>query len=377
MLKWISIVLLAWISASSYVQAIEPYEGLTERQIKRHKSVAMNPDKPLTSRIRAMKKLYSHILVDGEMPPQTICVWDPLGKNGPIYNSSLDQKARFFHYGVKLNIEAYTSESVLVGDFKSKICDAALMTGFRARQFNKFTGTIDAFGAMPDHKQLKTLMQVITNPQFAQKMQNGKHLILGLVPIGSAHFFVNDKKVTSLDKIAGKRFAVLEYDSIQTGVAKRYGATPVPTSLATAGSKFNNGVIDVLPAPLVAYNMMELQRGFGSNGGIIEVPFAQTTLQLVAWEDSFPPEVAQFAREDFFLKFNQLYKQSEIAVGEIPDKAWIKLSPAEKQVYDASMQKVRLDLRSKGYYDKTMLKIMRKVRCKYTPTNAECTNPKE
>lgn len=377
MLKYLSYILAFGLCLAMPVQAISPYEGLTKKQIARHHSVAMNPDKPLASRVRAMKKLYSHILVDGKLPTRKICVWDPLGKKGPVYSSALDQKARFFHYGVMLDIEAYTSESVLVGDFKAKICDAALMTGFRARQFNKFSGSIDAFGALPDKRHLKTLLQVVTNPKFAKKMQNGAYLILGIVPIGPAHFFVSEKQITSLEKVAGKRFAVLDYDSMQASMAKSYGATPVQTSLATAGGKFNNGLIDVLPAPLVGYNMLELQRGFKQDGGILDLPFSQSTLQLVAWEDSFPPEVAQFAREDFYLKFNQFYKESKEAIGTIPDTAWIKLSAAEKKDYQSSMQNVRLMLRKKGYYDKTMLKIMRKIRCRYTPSSGECSSKKE
>lgn len=39
---------------------------------------AMDQGRTLQSRIRALKKLYAHLLVDGEIPSRTVCVWDVL-----------------------------------------------------------------------------------------------------------------------------------------------------------------------------------------------------------------------------------------------------------------------------------------------------------
>jgi hypothetical protein len=36
-----------------------------------------------------------------------------------------------------------------------------------------------------------------------------------------------------------------------------------------------------------------------------------------------------------------------------------------------------LKLREEGYYDPAMLRLQRKIRCKFEPARSECTNPKE
>ncbi|NRA24629.1 MAG: hypothetical protein HRU08_09165, partial [Oleispira sp.] len=100
----------------------------------------MDQGRTLQSRIRALKKLYSHMLVDGEIPSRTTCVWDVLGKKGPIYTSTVDQQLRLKHYGIHMVVEAYTKEQDVVDKLKSGHCDTSIMSGSQASQFNDFTG---------------------------------------------------------------------------------------------------------------------------------------------------------------------------------------------------------------------------------------------
>ena len=51
--------------------------------------------------------------------------------------------------GVDFRLRAYTDEKIAIDDFKAQQCDAVLMTGARARPFNKFAATIEAIGAVP------------------------------------------------------------------------------------------------------------------------------------------------------------------------------------------------------------------------------------
>src|SRR5690554_7883936 len=85
-----------------------------------------------------------------------------------------------------------------------------------------------------------------------------------------------------------------------------FGASPVPTSIVNAGSKFNNRAVGVLPSPLVGYHVMELYKGTGDNGGIVNYPFTQITLQLVGRTDKFPQEVAQLMRQYFYSRFLEM-----------------------------------------------------------------------
>src|SRR5690606_4000507 len=147
--------------------------------------------------------------------------------------------------------------------------------------FNKYTGSIDAIGAVPDRDHLYTLFQVITNPRTANKMVQGEYVIMGVFPAGAAYVFVNDRQINTLSKAAGKKVAVLEYDPMQAKMIAGVGATPVSTDITRAPGMFNNGVVDILPAPLLAYEVLELYKGMTPNGGIINYPLAQITMQLV------------------------------------------------------------------------------------------------
>ncbi len=51
--------------------------------------------------------------------------------------------------GIKLKLRAYSDEKVAAEDFKAGQCDAVLLTGTRARKFNRFNGTLEAMGAVP------------------------------------------------------------------------------------------------------------------------------------------------------------------------------------------------------------------------------------
>jgi hypothetical protein len=338
---------------------------------------AMNSSLSSLQRVEAIKKLYPKRWGNRDLIKRRICIWDLGGRSGPIFSAAQDQKMELMALGIEVEMEAYTSESILVEDLKARRCDAAFMTGMKARTFNKFSGTIDSVGALPTIGHVKLLLKALTNPRMASKFEKGQYTILGVAPAGAAYIFVNDRKIDSLTKAAGKRIAVLDYDSTQSKMVLKLGATPVPSSLVGAPNKFNNGAVDVLPAPLVAYGFMELYRGMEPNGGIINYPFSQATMQMVALKDKFPTEVAQLIREGFQQGFDRIIKQLKLQTGEIPEHWWIEIPEQEKQDYEVMMQQARIELREADYYDAEMLTIQRKVRCKLDATRFECPNPLE
>jgi len=339
---------------------------------------AMNPKLDRAERVAAIKKMYPEMLnEDGTIPARRICVWDIAGKNGPIYNAAVDQAAELMRWGVQVELDAYTSESVLTEELKAGMCDAALFTGLRARLFNRYTGTIDAIGAVPSRDHMKLLMQAITSPKNADRMLDGQYVVMGYAPMGAAFIFVNDREINTLAKAAGKRVAVLDYDLVQAEMVSQIGANPVPTALVNAGTKFNNKIVDVLAAPLAAYSIMELYKGLGDTGGIVNYPFSQITLQLIGRADRFPNELAQLVREDFLGRFDTIEKLVKAQEGEIPEKYWIDIPADDKAEYQVMMQEARIQLREREYYDPDMLTLQRKVRCKFEPGHFECANPVE
>ncbi len=342
------------------------------------RQIAMNPETPLPQRLVALKEMYRHMLnADGSVPSRRVCIWDPIGKNGPIYRAAQDQVTRLLEWDIRVDLEVYTNEGVLTEDFKAGQCDAALMTGMRARIFNKYTGTLDALGALPDTQHMKTLFKAITEPKNAEKMLDGQYVVMGYVPAGAAYIFVNDRRITSLARAAGKRVAVMDYDPVQAEMIQNIGANPVPVSIVSAGPKFNNGGVDVLPAPLGAYRILELYKGIGDDGGIINYPFSQMTVQLIGKVDSIPNEVAQLAREEFVQNFDRIIREIDAATGDIPENLWIEIPKEEKAAYQIMMQQARIALREHGYYDGEMLSLERRVRCLFNPDHFECASPVE
>ncbi|MBE0482769.1 MAG: hypothetical protein IBX52_04635 [Bacterioplanes sp.] len=339
---------------------------------------AMDSSLSQSERIEAIKRLYPEYLsANGAVPQRTICVWDVLGRSGPIYATAMDQQARLLEMGLNVRIEAYTNEGVLTDDLKAGQCHAGLFTGIRARLFNQFTGTIDAVGAIPSSQHMAMLMQVLSHPRNAPRMEEGQFVVMGFAPMGAAYIFVNDRAISTLARAAGKRVAVMDYDPVQAEMILGLGANPVPISIVQAGSAFNNNNVDVLPAPLVAYSMLELYKGMGDKGGIVNYPFSQLTLQLVGRRDQFPREVAQLIREDFVRRFAEIERQVEQQTGEIPEHLWIAISDAEKAEYQQMMQEARIFLRERDYYHADMLSLQRRVRCRFEPAHAECAQPVE
>lgn len=338
---------------------------------------AMNPKLSSQQRIAAIKQLYPQEMLSAKDDKRRICIWDIAGRSGPIFAAAQDQKTELLTLGINVEMEAYTSESILAEELKAGRCDAALMTGMKARTFNKFSGTIDSVGALPSLKHMKVLLKALTNPKMSHKFENDHYIVLGVAPAGAAYIFVNDRRIDSLTKAAGKRIAVLDYDTTQAKMVLKLGATPVPSSLVGAPNKFNNGAVDVLPAPLVAYQFMELYRGMKPDGGIIDYPFSQASMQMIGRVDRFPREVAQIIREGFYEGFDRVMKQLNVQTGNIPEHWWIQIPDKEKQDYEVMMQQARIELREADYYDGSMLRIQRKVRCKLEPTRFECPNPLE
>lgn len=339
------------------------------------RAIAYDQNRSLDERIKAMQKAAGFSL--GEPLKRRICIWDIGGRSGPIFKAAEDQRTRLRQYGVDLHIEPYTKESVAAEDLKAGLCDAALITGLRGRQFNKYTGTIDAIGALPTQEHMHILLQALASPKSADKMISGEYVILGVAPAGGAYIFVNDKNINTLAKAAGKRVAVLDYDPTQAEMVSQIGATPIASDIVSAPNKFNNGVVDVIVAPLLAYELLELYKGMGPNGGIIDYPLAQITMQLIGRKDKFPNEVAQLVREEFYKSYPLIMERLNLEAVKVPERWMIQIPPEDKKEYQIMMQEARLRLRQKGYYDANMLTLQRKVRCKLDATRAECSNPVE
>ena len=306
-----------------------------------------------------------------------VCVFDIAGNVGPVMSAMQAWKVEALNWGLKAKLIPYTDEGVVAEDLKAGQCDAAIMTGIRARQFNKYTGTIDSIGSIPSMKHLSILLHVLADPRSAPNMSAHGYEVMGIAPAGAAYIFVDNRDINTLSKAAGKKVAVLDYDPTEAKLVAQVGATPVPSDITNFAGKFNNGVVDVIVAPLVAYDVLELYKGLQPNGGIINYPLVELTMQLVAKKDRFPEAMMQKSREYFYHRLPEIRKQLRQDAKQVPRKWWVQIPQKDKNHYELMMHDARAQLVKDGYYSKKMLTLLRKIRCKLDPSRAECTGSDE
>lgn len=312
-----------------------------------------------------------------ELPTRTFCVFDPIGVKGPAYQGMLDYKAAALAWGVILKLQVHTSEAVALADFKAGLCDAVGLTGTRIRPFNKFTATIEAVGAIDDYEQMRKLVGMLANPKASKYMIEGNYEVAGIMPAGAVFVFVRDKAINSVEAAAGKRLATLDYDTASVKVVKHIGATMVPVSIATFAPRFNNGFVDLAYAPAIAYEPFEMYRGMGDKGGILRFNLAQMNGQLILRKDKFPKDFGQNSRDYAYSNFSKALEHIIAAEKGIPEKYWVDLPMKKHQEYKEMLRQVRLELRDEGIYDKRMLKILFKLRCRTNPSHYECAEKLE
>ncbi len=306
-----------------------------------------------------------------------VCIFDPIGAHGPLANAAKDVRLETLKWGYDLDLQIYTNEKIVAEDFKAGRCEAALISGLRARLFNKFAGSVDAIGGLVTEQHHRLMAEVLASPKVSPKMRTGEFESLGAVPIGPAYIFTNDRTVNSLTKAAGKRVAVLDYDPVQARMIAQIGASPVGVEITNVAGKFNNGSVDIIAAPLVAYEVLELWKGLEPNGGIIDYPIVWPTIQVLVRTKDFPPEIGIATRWTVHANFDLILRYIRMAEGNVPRKYFVQLPEVDKPKYEEMMRQARISLRDEGYYDGEMLSIQRKIRCRVDPARAECTDKTE
>jgi len=309
---------------------------------------------------------------------KSLCVFDLLGANGPIYAQMKDYKIAAMDWGVDFQLKPYLNEKAVAVDFKSGLCDASSFTGIQSRQFNAFTGTLDAMGALPSYEHLKIAISSVSIEQAIPLMINGSYEVVGIIPMGAAYLFVNDRSLVNdyADKQADLshiRIAVMDSDPAQLELMNLLGTSSVSTSISEMYKKFNTGLVDVTYGPSVVYEAMELHKGMQDKGGVVDFPLAQLTLQIMIRKVKFPEYFGQKSRQYSLSQFDKAVALAKSYEDRVPPKWRISISESQQIRYHDMYRKTRLSLRNKGVYDSKMLTLMRMVRCKKNPQLLECT----
>lgn len=309
-----------------------------------------------------------------------VCVFDLIGSSGDVYNIMTDFKAAARSQGYDLEMKAYTDERIAAEDLSSGQCDASAITGIRGRKFNKFSGSIDSIGAIPDYEAMRIVMTVLGSNQESinDQLRSNSYEVMGVMPMGATYLFVKDQKINDVDALAGKSIAVMEYDEAQAKMASRVGMSPVQSDITNFSGRFNNHSVDIAFAPLAAYNALELYRGMGENGGIVDYVLGQLSMQLITRQGTFSSEFAAWSREWFASDgWDRAMKVINNARREVPKKWWIRISDEDDARYNEMMREARIEMTGNGIYDKDMMRLLRKVRCKVDASRAECSDNRE
>ncbi len=322
--------------------------------------------------IAALVSFANTQLPDGDLTTIHMCVWDPIGKAGPAEKIMAEAKIYAYKWGADLQYTTYSDERIAMEEFRLGRCDMVNMLGFRAREFNEFTGSLGAIGAIPSYEHLGIIVKSLSSPKAAKLMRVGDYEVVGVGPAGAIFMFTRDRSILLPADFAGKRMAVLDDIPESSYLSKKYGITPVSSTIFNSILKFNNGSVDLTAAPAIVYEPFEMHKGLEPDGGIYEEPFLYITMQVIARWDKLPAEFSKKARLKAVEKYPEFVKFLKDPEATIPEKYWIKIPDDLYDYWVEDFRQSRLELADMGIYDRKTLKLMRKVRCKLDPKSAEC-----
>ena len=319
---------------------------------------------------------------------QKICVYDLLGTSGDLFNMAKDYAVAMQKQGATIELKGYTDERVASEDFRTGQCDAVIATAFRTRQFNAVAGSLDTLGATTivrdgkinindSYEVVRKVIQTYTAPQAARLMTEGNYEVGGIIPLGAAYPVVNDRKINTVEALAGKRIASFDYDKAQAVMIQRIGAQPVSADITNFSTKFNNGSVDMIAAPSLAYKPLELHKGIGKNGAIARFPILILTYQVIINKTKFPEGFGAKSREYWLGQFDRALQLIKQADASIPPGTWMDLTAENSYKYTLMLRESRIDIAEKGMYDKRGLKVIKKIRCNVNPSDPECATKSE
>lgn len=308
---------------------------------------------------------------------QNVCVFDLLGKAGESYKLMEEWALAAKAWGADINLTVYQSEEAVDKNFKTNKCDAAAMTTMRSREYNKFGGSIDALGGIPNNEIARRAINYALDKRNAKRLvseKNGvKYELAMITPIGIAYIFVKDRAMNTLEKGKGKKFAYLHYDLAQKVAVERVGAIGVPSDIFNFVKKFNDGEVDAIASPAYAYKPLEIYKGLGSNGAMFTYPVVNVTADLIIRPEQFPEGFGIKSREWAVKQLPSSFKKIEKMEAEIPAKYKLNVSKDDALRYQKLLREGRIELTKRGVYDPVMMSVLKKARCTVDRTNFECS----
>lgn len=314
-----------------------------------------------------------------------LCVFDPSGTVGDAWRAATDHRLEMQQHGVDLVTQPYTNERVAVEDYRTGRCDALMATALRTRSFHGMAAALDSMGAATvvkgdrvdvdaSFEVVRRFVEVLSEPKAAEMMVSGEHEVAGVLPMGAAYVFSRDRGLNVLAGLQGRKVATLDHDQAQAELVRRLGGTPVSADTLNFGAMFNNGHVEVLIAPTIAYKPLELQRGLGTQGGVSRFPLTIYTYQLVLRRSAVPAGFAQRSRSYMAQNFDVAIASLRLADRGVPAAYWVDVPAASVQPAISLLREVRQTMAQQGVYDPKGLRLAKRLRCEQAPGAAECAS---
>ncbi len=312
----------------------------------------------------------------------SVCFFDIQGSSGEFYGRAKDIGLIAQRWNIKTDFKVFTDEALATESFKAGKCDAAVITTLRARQFNKFMGSVNAIGGAPTYEHMRVLLKSLFDAKLEKFAITEPYQVVGVFPVGAEYLHVRDQAMNSVEALAGKKVSVMDSDPSEVVMMQTMGLQATGASIANFVRPFNSGEVDALVAPAMVYAPYEVQRGLGDKGGIYRTPVTQMVASLIINRESLKKKttdldsrVAAFhAITAEFL--DQLLDRNLVTIErtekEIPKKYWMTLEPENEKKFQEALRTTRMQMTKDGVYDARMMKLLKKVRCKIEPTAAEC-----
>ncbi len=304
-----------------------------------------------------------------------MCTWDPVGKTGPVMAFFADLIPEAINWGLDLKFISYQDENLAASDLADGKCDVAIVTAILSRDFVQFAGTLDAIGGLTSERKLRKAMASIASPKATELMSMDGYEVVASLPVGSMFAFVNDRSIDTIDDFRNKKIAVLNNDIQTTTFAELASATPIPETLSTFAHSFNEGRVDIVLMPALAYNTFELYRGLGDKGGIMDVRMFYGMLQAVARKSEFSDDFGRNMRRYMVSRLSDVLALIDEAEASIPPRYWIHTSEATKETLEEFYKDIRLTLKVEQRFDPKALTLLWKIRCSVSPKEDECQRP--
>jgi len=153
------------------------------------------------------------------------------------------------------------------------------------------------------------------------------------------------------------------------------GAYPIQTSLTKFSHLFNEGSVDIVLMPALAYNTFELYRGLGNTGGILDIRLFYGMLQAISRKSAFPENFGTNMRQYMVGRLDNIITLIDKAEEAIPNEYWIKTSQKTKDELESFYKDIRLKLKVENKFSPKALSLLWKIRCLSSPQREECVMP--